>query len=723
MWVAKRFRYRFAVLLLFCTFILASTILVRGWSLAKDSSTESVSAPAGLSLAKSESFSGATKHELVKDGGLLIKTRGGRPVCFVVPIGKRFKGKKLQFSLEDVKNFRYFAVHFSRDLQPYAISPFAVLSMDVPGKSSVAPTFYTRIPAGNISSIQLTFVSRNAPAEMILKSIKICPLDFRDGKVWPYVLAFGIGVMLLLPGMLLFVLLHRRPSSETFLLSIFLYSLFFYFVAYLVLVAAFVCRVPVFRAHIYMIIFSLFALFLVLFGVSKKRVWRNLGDLLWTSWREFAAYAFLLVALCFIITHNTNLPLQNMYYRDIAGSKTFNAFHAHDGIFQYVNGLAIADNEPFSKYYAHRQLIYNVEDREILPGVVYGVFRALLVPWLGWVGKSYFVYTLLGIAMNLMLVFPAAALARRFLGIGNTFLLILLLSANAYMVGNYLLTWFKLAGAALFLSGLYFMLKEKTDWGDWPKSGLYFGLGANMHAGAALGIPLFFLWAVWRGFHGRLSIRSFLGPLLLVLVFAATIAPWSTVKHLYLHENYSLIKSHFLGGYSSPKGLGASAQLFFENTPIEKQISTRLGQLATAFRFEKLSQLQKKLHTEGGTVFLGQWNTDEFNFLVFSLYPGALFALFVWMYARFIKKQPGDRGTSPAMSGKVILTLSLLTMVTVILAHFGKHPPDIVYHQPLAVLFLADMVLVAYILKAALPVRIVYFGYMAFVVYRLALFL
>jgi len=149
----------------------------------------------------------------------------------------------------------------------------------------------------------------------------------------------------------------------------------------------------------------------MLSAVLKNRVFRDLLRLVRDSWQEIAVYVVLLFAFCLTITHDANLPLQNMYYDDIAGPKTYQDFRGHDGMFQYVNGLAIADNEPFSKYYGHRQLIYNVEDREILPGVVYAVFRVLSSPLPDTVAKSYLLYTMFGIAMNLTLLFPLAAIS------------------------------------------------------------------------------------------------------------------------------------------------------------------------------------------------------------------------------------------------------------------------------------------------------------------------
>ncbi len=710
----------------YCMLMLCFILFLSRTTLASKNPSKAFPASDVLSLAKAFHFFGNIEHDFLIDGNLSIKTGKSQVVGFLLPFDQKGNGLKLQFRFKKLKNFRSLKVYFAHQGESFPKAKRAFIHFNIPGEVDASTVYTAQIPKGNIHLIQLTFISRNAPAEAVLESITLRPLELWDSPIWPYVFAMGAGVLLLLPGAILYVLLHgNKASIEEFQIAVFAYSLVFYIIVYVFLVVVFAVHIPPPVAQSLTLIFCAIFLFVLLLSVSRKGLYKVFLRILRGSWQEIAVYILLIFGLCLTIVHDANLPLHNMYYNDIAGPKTFQDFRGHDGMFQYVNGLAIAENEPFSKYYAHHQLIYNVEDREILPGVVYAVFRVMSSPLPDTVARSYFLYTVFGVAMNLMLLFPLAALARRYLSFSRTFILLLLVSLNAFMVGNSLLTWFKFSGAALFFSGLYYLFKKEISYGDWVKSGLYFGLGANMHAGAALGIPLFFLWAVWRQLKrlGLLSLRTYAGPLLLVVLFAVTIVPWSMVKHRYFHDNYTLIKAHFLDGYSSPKGLAASAELFFSKTPLQNQVSKRLTQLGTSFRIKELVQLGEDFGLHNMKDFLYRWDKYEFNFLIFTLYPGIFFVLLAWLFKRSVHKQTWNFKSYDIESGKTMFILSILTMLCVTLAHFGPYPPDIVYHQPLAVLILANMVMITVILRSSMPVRATYYGYMAVVFYRLFLYL
>jgi hypothetical protein len=678
----------------------------------------------GLPLDKASGFYGVADYKPLPDGGALIKAGRSMDAGFVIPFDHVARGEKLEFRFRHLRNFRYFLVDFAKRGERFLER--GVVNTDMPGNGGASTVYYARIPDGDYGRIRLTFRSRNVRGDAVLDSITVHPLGVRDGAVWPYLITLGIGILLLAPGLLLYGLFHRtRLSAPGLQVSLFPYSLLFYVAVCLFLLAMLGLGLAPPRAHGYTLLFSAVLLGILLLEISRRRAWEGLAGLLRSSYRELTAYVLLLMVLCLVVAHDANLPLDNLYYRHIAGPKTFGAFSAHDGMLQYVNGLAIANNEPFEKYYGDGQLIYGVEDRQILPGVVYGALRAVLGPLSGTLEGSYFVYTMLGIAMNLMVIFPVAAIGRRFLGTSSTVLMIVLVGANGFMIGNCLITWFKMTAGALFLSGLYLLLDRRPSTGRWAASGLHFGLAANMHAGAALGIPFFYLWAAWRGFreNGLTSVRSYLGPLVLVLAFAATLAPWTIIKRLDFHDNYTEIKTHFLGGYSSPKGLGASVRLFLKKTTLEEQYSRRLTRLWESFRLEELAGLSSELGTEGMEAFMHRWDRDEFNYVAFVLYPAALFAGLAWVYGR-MRQRPNNASTAPGDEvGRSLGLIAVVTTLIIVLAHFGRHPPDIVYHQPMGVLVLADMVLVSFILKAAPVIQVVYLAYAAFAVVRLGLFL
>ena len=206
-------------------------------------------------------------------------------------------------------------------------------------------------------------------------------------------------------------------------------------------------------------------------------------------------------------------------------------------------------------------------------------------------------------------------------------------------------------------------------------------------------------------------------------MFAAVIAPWASVKRIYLNENHALIKTHFLGSYSSPEGLGASAREFFNRTTLEEQVSKRFGRLKDAARVEEIRELYRVYTTHGVKPFLKQWNQMEFNFLAFVLYPVFLLAFFGWIYRTMWHVDVTGNGMIEAHTSRTMLTLSVLTMLILTLAHYGRHAPDITYHQPMGVLALAYIVLIGLVLRLGNFMRAVYFTYVAFAAYRLAVFM
>ncbi len=681
------------------------------------------STPHSVALEQAYAFHGIAEYSPLEEGKVRVRVRGNNDASFVLPFVRRVENEKLELRFRRLKNVRNVGIYLGVAGKPFLQTRGTVLNTAVPGRRSSMPVYHVRLPDGEYDRLRIVIDGRAEGAEAVLESITTLPLEVWDHSVWVYAVALGLAVLLLLPGALLYVVLHgSRWSSAGFQISLFPYSLVFYLAHYLFLAGA--LQVTSEYAHTAVVLGFVGALTALVALVRRKADRPRCAELLRASWQQFTAFTSLLLLLCFVLIHDANLPLENLFYTDISGPKTFDAFRAHDNIFQYVNGIAIANNEPFDRYYGNNQLIYRVEDREILPGVVYAVFRALLSPLKATLAESYLAYTLIGVAMNLMIVFPAAVIAKRYLRIDSTLPFVLLFSANAFMLGNYLITWFKLAAAALFLSGLYSMLEERAAQRRWVTSGLFFGLAANMHAGSALGLPLFVLWGTLRHVRdaGGIALRSVAGPAVLVVVFAAVVAPWMIVKRVYLEDNQTLIKTHFLSGYSSPEGLGASARLFLEHVSLPQQIPQRLGQLKDAVRATEVEELYRDFTERGFKPFLKRWNQLEFNYLSILLYPAILFATFGWLYRAVRPVDVRGNKIRGAHTVRTMLVLSFLTMAILILVHYGRHAPDITYHQPLGVLALAHIVLIGSAWDSNRFIRAAYVVYGALAVYRLALF-
>lgn len=222
---------------------------------------------------------------------------------------------------------------------------------------------------------------------------------------------------------------------------------------------------------------------------------RGLDALIGTTRKVFkdaSFYLTIVLAATFIVAHDTPLPFQNLTHKSISGPKTFGAFRAHDPWFQYANALSIEEGVPLRTHY--RKQVYRPEDREILPGIIAGFGQMVIGSISGYLGKSYLTYTIIGTACNALLVFPLLVLSRRFFPKDSPYLLMTLFSLNAYVIVYYYMTVFKMAGGALFLSALILLLYGH-DIRSWILSGSVMALGTNMHAGVALGIPLFFWYS------------------------------------------------------------------------------------------------------------------------------------------------------------------------------------------------------------------------------------
>ena len=641
----------------------------------------------------------------------------------VVPLKKNLIDTKINLSFSKLKNVKHIKIYAGFSGVPYSESHSIVIPVGKAG--GLRLNYNILLPDGNYETLRIDFQGGSHNGEARLQKISLHSTWLQDSSFWMYILAIVLAIFILLPGILLFPLFHPDTASQnTFQCLFTAYSIFFYMVGYV----GWLLWVKLgFSGADTLLLFYIFlglpclCCFNILLGRGS-----NLLFYLRSVRTEIIIYLIVLVATCFLITHDSNLPLENTWYSNISGPKTYNAFRAHDAVFQYVNGVAISNDEPFEKYYEHKQLIYGVEDREILPGVIYAVFRSMLRNFSDFLADSYLIYTIFGICLNLSIIFPVLVFARRYVHIQNSYIFILAFSLNAFMLVNYYLTWYKMAGGAFFLCGLYILLQARTNI-RWGLSGILFGIGTNMHAGSALGIPFFFLWAFIRKIRNASPLRftSLYGPCVLILLFIALNLPWAVIKNLYLEENNALIKEHFLNGYSHPEGLGKSIQLFFLNVPLQEQFQQRFKRLWNSFRFNEIKNLFAMFRKFGFAYFCLLWNQYEFNFIAFSLYPMGLLLLMSLINSfkiHYLNENRKSILSVIARQPNMLIGLSGMTMVSIILLSYGSHPPDITYHQPMGVLILLYLLLLGLVLNGNRFIRFAAGGYFAFALYRLFAF-
>lgn len=585
------------------------------------------------------------------------------------------------------------------------------------------------LPNQQYDAIIIEFYPSGGRRSVLVRHIEIVPSTWIDYRVIPYLLTLSFSLALFVPGALIYALFAKKESEPAiFQVLFFLLSLGFLVVVY----AMFHVIARVDFENKELITTAIFFVLLGLLGalvVTLKR-----GDVLLTSISssryELLFFLFASIVLCYLTVKETPLPVQNFDYRSISGPKTFDAFRAHDPQFQYVNAKALANAEPFQKYYGdehNRRLFYLPQERQMLAGVAFAVLRTVIATASYELSDSFVAYALFGIVCNLMILFPLLALARRFIPERNAYLVFIFVALNACIIGNIFLSWFKLSGAALFLSGVYIMQQPRETIAKWATAGALFGAATNMHAGNALGIPLIFLWFTYRVAkqRGWKDPKWIAGPASLVGAFWLLNIPWSVIKRVYFTETHTLLKEHFLGGIYHPDGVWASVKLFFQTYPLGEQVAFRLVKMTQALQLETLGTLAELLTSGEIEEFFKHWNGAEFSRLAILFYPITLFFLVNWLITTL-----GRGPTTAPESGddidnnrKALFVLSGFTIVSLVIARYGRYASDITYFHPLGVILLLLLFLTISVLRAAPWITRLYYGYLVLTYYRLERFL
>jgi hypothetical protein len=392
-----------------------------------------------------------------------------------------------------------------------------------------------------------------------------------------------------------------------------------------------------------------------------------------------ASYLVLAVLWAALAAHDVAQPIPQLRWQDVA-RKTFGLQVTHDNYFQFVNGKAIAEHVPFETFYGNGALVYPVTSRGIVPGVLYSSWRRIvggLRP--AWEDRFAW-YLLFGIACNAMVVFPLDALRVR-LGLRmSPWLLLGLLATSALFAVNGYYTWFKLCGAAFFLSGIVALLGAPSA-ASWAAAGALWGVSAGMHQGNALGFPLVVVWALARARSGALRGLGLAG--VLAATCAAVMLPWQIVTALHFPPDVLLVAGHYLDGHFEPS-LRASAQGFFASTPWQAQVSHRVQSLVVALRVPESLALLTGWTSHGLAEWLTRIPRYRFGYAAIALYPVAIGALGARLF--------GPRRTA-GRDANGLLAAAVLGLVAAVLVHYSWWYADWVPHLPLGPLILAYVLL------------------------------
>ena len=565
----------------------------------------------------------------------------------------------------------------------------------------LAQEVYLPLPADDYGDLRIDFDPDLPAAHFVIETARLTPPGWLDSAAVQHVLvwlfAIAIAIAWLAPGLLLFAICFPQAKPEVFELAGFALSIAFYFAQYLALGAFGAPARPAAWALTWLVSLALLA---ALASTERRR--NRVAEALRAARPALIWFGVLVAASVFLLSFDQRIPLTHFLYRSVAGPKTFTTYESGDNLFQFVNARAIALGEPFSRYYHDGVMVYDVTVREILPGVLAAVMRELIAARSGVLSDSFFLYTLVGTVMNLMVVFPLTHLMRRYGFDRRWALLALALGANAFFVANLYYAWFKFAGAALILSGIAILLDRVEERWSWIAAALLFGIGANMHASNLLALPLLLAWLGWR--HVRSSKpfwRGLAGPAALVAIIAALLTPWRMIQSRYLHPDATLIEQHYFDGIHDPAGPGASARRFFASMPASQQVAVRARHLAEALRLPEIGSWLASLPTTKFPYAALRWTWLELRYSAPLLYPLLIFFAIAVALRRESAPLIGER--------RILALLCAGTMALVVLAGYGVFPEDLTAIEPNAILLLLMLLIAGRIAEAPAALRVALF--------------
>lgn len=529
-----------------------------------------------------------------------------------------------------------------------------------------------------------------------IDKIEIVPEKYTDDRDFAYILAELLLFFFLVPGFLLYSLFFERGNKERLLALLTPLSIFFFLFLYIVLLVN-KSLSPLPDSWVLLTGYAGFNAFLLVWLGAKNELAQLIANIRLVSF-EILAIAIVMFGVAAIVTKNMDLPLLTITYNSLR-YLTYGALGAHDPIFQYVNGIAILHDEPFSKYYEYGKLMYGVQDRGVLVGVMYAVVRGIVNPFNTAIANSYGLYTLFGSILNVLVLLPVFALHKYFfVSRQRPLLILLLISASAFVVTNYYITWFKLAGAGLVISGIVLLLVDKKSTKQWALTGVVWGLATNFHPSLALTYPIVTIWLIYRFMRARGRVfPGIVAFVLLVGSFAVLNAPWTIVKATHYQDTNKLFRQHFLESqlYDQKLGIAGSIKAFAGKYTLEEQVSRRYDRLARSLRIKELVALIELPSKANWQKVLTVWNRFEASYIAFALIPFIILLALSTILTRLL---PGSGWSAPIVGHSKefwgLMVTQLLTIFLIIIGSLGSSSPDITWHIPLSCLVIVMYLLI-----------------------------
>jgi hypothetical protein len=541
------------------------------------------------------------------------------------------------------------------------------------------------------------FQNPDIKAVAYIDKIEIVPLEFHDDRDFAYILAAALLLLLLLPGFLSCCVLLEEGNKGKLLAWLTPLSLLFFLSLYPVLLLHQMWSSTAAGGSLLAGYIVLNLVLIALLVVGKKS-WVPAANL---RLIKFELLAVFIVILCMaaLVTKDLELPLNTFTYLHLR-NLTYEVFYALDPAFQYVNGIAIYHDEPFSSFYADGKLVYAVQDRGIIMGVIYAVVRGIASPFSTDIAHSTGFYTLFGVGLNVLVLLPVLALHTYFASRKpHPLLVVLLVSATAFMISNYLITWYKLAGAGIVISGIVLLLLNGSSIRQWIMAGLLWGLATNIHPGLVLTFPIITLWLLHRFYRARqcrilpvcVALFALTGPFVVVNL------PWAMVKANYYPDTSTLFRQHFLGfqRYDEERGIIGTLANFADRYTLQQQVSKRSKRLLGSLRTEEMGSLLNPGPDDEWEDVMQTWNALETSYIVFVFAPFILLLAVALAMNRLLPMTSWN-GTviRHHRDFRGLAITQVLTILLVLAGSFGPFAPDINWHVPMSCLVIVLYLLV-----------------------------
>ena len=547
--------------------------------------------------------------------------------------------------------------------------------------------------------------SRTLPIEIGISSFEIIDKNFIDSNLFFVILMLGVSGSLILIGSICGALL-RALFRETTTGSEGVFLVLGVFAFSILMVPALFFLQSFFPQHfeIYLLILAL--IFLISIVLVLNRSDTSISKFLNPIGNVIVFYLVASIVIAGLLGFTDGIALQEYFWSMVGKFRLFYGHKGHDNAFQYLNGLAIADNKPFSYFYDTQPLVgrlfYGVEDRQMMTGPIFAVYRVIWGVFSPYAIHTYAFYTIFGTSLTLLIFFPIHAFFSRFFDQKIIILSLIILTLTTYVLGELYYTWFKILGGALVLSGVFFLYLQPSRFSSWLLAGIFWGLAANIHAGQVIVYPLLLLFFYLRQVELEQPItllRYTTFAIVLTGTVIATLLPWEIVKSHYYPSDLELFRAHFLRGERYTGDIVSTVGNFLNRYTLEEQVAQRLQQLNAALRLEEVKTLLMAPQAVGIQNTLIEWNRLQYRYIAIMVYPLLLMLLLAWLAARFTKNSfTGRSGIVAQTKGaQTIFYLAVGCVLWGLLVSFTKYQIDFSgFVSPFSLIFI-NMFLITFI--------------------------